>query len=227
MKVLLIEDEADIAELIRFNLEQKKLNVIYSDNGASGLKKAQEEQPDLIILDLMLPDMGGLDVCRHLKSDDSTKHIPVLILTARSEEIDRIVGFEVGADDYQTKPFSPRELVLRVQAILRRTQQAPEEVGEGAFTIGVLNVDPEKFRVTVSGREIKMTALEFRLLQYLYKRRGRVASRDVLLDQVWGYDAFVTTRTVDTHIKRLREKLGEAGEYIETVRGVGYRFKEM
>ncbi len=226
MKILVIEDDADIAELIQFNLEQAQYRVTVCTNGKAGLAKAQEIIPDLVVLDLMLPDMGGLEICRELKGDEETKRIPVLMLTAKSEEIDRIVGFEVGADDYLTKPFSPRELALRIKAILRRAQEQADEVSAQAFQFGELTADPEKFLVTVSAVEVKMTALEFRLLQFLYETRGRVASRDMLLDRVWGYNVALTTRTVDTHIKRLREKLGVAGDYIETIRGVGYRFKE-
>ncbi len=227
MKILAIEDDRDIAELLEFNLQQEKFNVTICENGKAGLVMAQEMNPELIILDLMLPDMDGLEVCRNLKTTEKTKHIPIIMLTAKSEEVDRIVGFEVGADDYITKPFSTRELILRVRAILRRAGSARknEEVNK-IFQFGILTVDPQKFKVSVGNSDIKMTALEFRLLQYLYQSQGRVASRDMLLDQVWGYDAILTTRTVDTHIKRLREKLGDAGAYIETVRGVGYRFRE-
>ena len=225
MKVLIIEDDRDIAELVDYNLRQERLVCEGSSSGADGLAKARRLIPDLIILDLMLPDMGGLEVCKALKNDDRTSAIPVMILTAKGEEMDRAVGFEVGADDYLTKPFSPRELVLRVKAILRRVKDRDWQHSK-LHTFGKLQMDPAKFQVKVGKNEIRLTAIEFKLLQYLLGSRGRVATRDLLLDQVWGYDAALTTRTVDTHIKRLREKLGEVGDYIETIRGIGYRFKE-
>lgn len=226
MKILIIEDDKDIAELVAYNLRQEKLACETSASGADGLSKARRLQPDLVILDLMLPDMGGLEICKTLKSDPKTRGIPVLMLTAKGEEIDRIVGFEVGADDYITKPFSPRELVLRVKAILRRLKQRELMAKTETLSFGLLKVDPARFQVTAGKEEIRVTAIEFKLLQYLMSNKGRVATRDMLLDQVWGYEAALTTRTVDTHIKRLREKLGRAGDYIETIRGIGYRFKE-
>jgi two-component system phosphate regulon response regulator PhoB len=190
------------------------------------LEQAQRTKPDLIVLDLMLPDLGGLEICKTLKKDDQTHLIPILMLTAKGEEVDRIVGFELGADDYITKPFSTRELVLRIKAILRRTGEKAQDRTGKVFHFGELYVDPAKFEVKVKDTPIKLTALEFKLLKYLYENKGRVASRDMLLDRVWGYDSELNTRTVDTHIKRLREKLGEAGAYIETLRGLGYRFVE-
>ncbi len=226
MKILIIEDDKDIAELIQYNLMQEKISSEISPNGADGLVKARRNSPDLIILDLMLPDMGGLEVCKSLKSDAKTKAIPILMVTAKGEEVDRIVGFEVGADDYLTKPFSPRELLLRVKAILRRLKDKDWSINSSPLSFGCLQMDPSKFQVTVGKDEVRLTALEFKLLQHLLLNKGRVATRDNLLDHVWGYDAALTTRTVDTHIKRLREKLKKAGDYIETVRGIGYRFKE-
>lgn len=226
MKILIIEDDNDISELVDYNLRQEKFSTEVSKSGADGLNKARRVQPDLVILDLMLPDMQGLEVCRSLKTDAKTKNIPVLILTAKGEEVDRIVGFEVGADDYLSKPFSPRELVLRVKAILRRIKEREFIENAQPQAFGNLNVDPARFQVKVGKEEVRLTAIEFKLLQYLLSNRGRVATRDLLLDRVWGYDAALTTRTVDTHIKRLREKLGRAGDYIETIRGIGYRFKE-
>lgn len=225
-KVLIIEDDRDIAELVEYNLKQEKYSCEVSRNGADGLNRARKSSPDLILLDLMLPDMGGLEICRALKSDDRTKNIPVLIMTAKGEEIDRVLGFEMGADDYITKPFSPRELVLRVKAILRRLKEKEWDKNSEAVTFGVLYVDPSRFLVKVGSEEIRLTAIEFKLVQFLMANKGRVATRDMLLDRVWGYDAALTTRTVDTHIKRLREKMGKAGDYIETIRGIGYRFKE-
>lgn len=225
-KILIIEDDKDIAELVEFNLKQENFRVQTASNGSKGLAKAKESKPDLIILDLMLPDMGGFDICKALKADESTKKIPVLILTAKSEEIDRIVGFEVGADDYLTKPFSPRELVLRIKAVLRRSQKESQNEPDEEMMFDQLRIIPEKHQILVGKEEVKLTAIEFKLLVHLFKNRGRVSSRDNLLDKVWGYDTALTTRTVDTHIKRLRQKLGLAGDYIETVRGVGYRFVE-
>ncbi len=226
MKILIIEDDSDIAELVEYNLRQEKFGVETAKSGADGLHKARRLAPDLIILDLMLPDMTGLEICRSLKSDAKTKATPVLMLTAKGEEVDRIVGFEVGADDYMTKPFSPRELVLRVKAILKRMKEREFLENAQPLSFGNLAVDPARFSVTVGREDVRLTAIEFKLLQFLMTNRGRVATRDMLLDRVWGYDAALTTRTVDTHIKRLREKLGKAGDYIETIRGIGYRFKE-
>lgn len=226
MKILLIEDDKDIAELVDYNLKQEKILYEVSYSGSTGLNRARKFLPDLIILDLMLPDMGGIDVCKALKADSKTKDIPVLMLTAKGEEIDRIVGFEVGADDYMTKPFSPRELVLRVKAILRRLKEREWGKNKELLIFGEVVLDPAKFQVKVGKTEIRLTAIEFKLLQYLILTKGRVATRDALLDHVWGYDAALTTRTVDTHIKRLRSKIGRAGKYIETIRGIGYRFKE-
>ncbi|HEX5034359.1 MAG TPA: response regulator transcription factor, partial [bacterium] len=208
-KVLVIEDEADIQQLLSHHFRQAGFRVEVSDNGTEGLKKAREKRPDLIVLDLMLPGMDGLEVCRALKSEPPTKTIPVIMLTAKGEEIDRVVGFELGADDYLSKPFSPRELLLRAKAVLRRTQASESGVdGEKPMEFGELLLDLGRHRVSISGKEIDLTAIEFKLLKYLLETKGRVQTRDVLLDKVWGYDAFVTTRTVDTHVKRLREKLG-------------------
>jgi len=226
-KVLIIEDEADIQQLLSHHFQQAGFRTELSNNGAEGLKKAREKKPNLIILDLMLPGMNGLEVCRSLKNDAGTKSIPVIMLTAKGEEIDKVVGFELGADDYLTKPFSPRELLLRAKAVLRRIQRMDEsEDAERQIKFGELLIDLSRHRVLVSEKEIELTAIEFKLLKYLLETKGRVQTRDTLLDKVWGYDAFVTTRTVDTHVKRLREKLGKLEHYIETVRGIGYRFRE-
>jgi two-component system phosphate regulon response regulator PhoB len=192
-------------------------------DGASGLEMAKKEKPDLIILDLMLPEMEGKDVCRALKSNPLTQSIPILMLTAKAEEIDRIIGFELGADDYVTKPFSPRELVLRIKAILRRKElQGKDEV----IQIRGLLIDPVRHLVSINNRPIRLTATEFKLLFELASKRGRVLTREILLDRVWGYTYEGYARTVDTHIRRLREKLGPIGNYIETLRGIGYRFRE-
>ena len=192
-------------------------------DGAAGLRKAREELPSLIILDLMLPKMPGLEVCKALKSDGATKHIPIIMLTAKAEEIDRIVGLEFGADDYVTKPFSPRELVLRVKAIMRRGKG---DVVEEALSVGPITLDPVRHHVAVDGKPVRLTSVEFKLLSMLMLRRGRVQARDRLLNEVWGYESLIDTRTVDTHVRRLRKKLGKAADAIETVRGFGYRLRE-
>lgn len=223
--ILIIEDEKDLSQLIAYNLESEGFRTKISNDGEEGYRKATKESPDLIILDLMLPKLSGIEVCKLIRANSASQKIPILMLTAKSEEIDRVIGFEVGADDYMTKPFSPRELVLRVKAILKRTVSRSIEK-EDILKKNLLEVDFSKHRVWVSKQEVTLTATEFKLLEYLLKSQGRVLTRDLLLDKVWGYDASVTTRTVDTHIKRLREKLGDAGELVETVRGVGYRLKD-
>jgi two-component system phosphate regulon response regulator PhoB len=224
-RVLVIEDEEDLQQILDYNLRQSGCEVSAAVRGKEGLKLAAQQAPDLVILDLMLPDMAGTEVCKQLKADPKTRHVPVLMLTAKGEEIDRVLGFELGAEDYVTKPFSVRELMLRVQAILRRTR-TPQGESSQIFEFGVLRVDRAAHRVWVQGEEIELTALEFRLLTTLADRKNRVQTRAMLLDDVWGIKVDVATRTVDTHVKRLREKLGAAGEYVETVRGVGYRFAE-
>lgn len=227
--VLVVDDEVDLVESIAYSLEQERYRTRRVHTGSDALSAAQESPaPDLILLDVMLPDMSGTEVCRELRALAATRGIPVIMLTARDAEIDRVVGFEVGADDYVTKPFSMRELLLRVRALLRRSgvvseEEAPEPE-EGVTAFRELRVDPEAHQVWVSEDEIALTALEFRLLHTLLQRRGRVQTRNALLEDVWGVHGDVTTRTVDTHIKRLREKLRDAGGYIETIRGVGYRF---
>ncbi len=221
-RVLVIEDEGDLAEVLRYNLAAAGFEVAIASRGADGLRLASERIPDLVLLDLMLPDLPGTEVCRSLKADARTRRVPVIMLTARGEEIDRVVGFELGADDYVVKPFSVRELLLRAQAVLRRTAAATAS-DPVLVEFGALRLDRAAHRAWVDGRELELTALEFRLLTTLLDRRDRVQTRARLLDDVWGITADVTTRTVDTHVKRLREKLGRAGDYIETVRGVGYR----
>jgi two-component system phosphate regulon response regulator PhoB len=223
-KVLIVEDEADLQQVLDYNLRQAGHEPLVAANAADGLRVLRERKPDLVLLDLMLPDTPGTDVCRQLKSDPATRSIPVIMLTARGEEIDRVVGFELGADDYVVKPFSVRELLLRIQAILRRSTWEERQEGEERIEFGCLTVDRAAHRVWVSGQEVELTALEFKLLLTLYQRRDRVQTRATLLDDVWGMRADITTRTVDTHVKRLREKLVDARDYIETVRGVGYRF---
>ena len=223
-RILVVDDEPDLLELLRVNLAQAGFEVELATGGREGLEKAHRRRPDLVVLDLMLPDLQGTEVCRRLRADAELGAVPILMLTARSEEIDRVVGLELGADDYVTKPFSPRELVLRARAILRRARGA----GEAATTMraGALELDPDRHRCRVGEREVKLTAKEFDLLRTLMERPGRVMTRDRLLDEVWGSDVTVTSRTVDTHLKRLREKLGDAGDLVETVRGVGYRFAD-
>lgn len=226
--ILVVEDEEDLAELVAFNLRQSGYTVTTAGTGDEALRQVHREPPDLVVLDLMLPDISGTEVCRRLRAAPQTQRIPVLMLTARSEEVDRVLGFEVGADDYVPKPFSPRELVLRIGAVLRRTSPRAEEepAGREGITIGRLEIDLPRHEVRVGGAPVSLTALEFKLLLDLATRRGRVQSRDSLLERVWGYAPGIETRTVDTHVKRLREKLGEASHYIETVRGVGYRMRD-
>jgi two-component system phosphate regulon response regulator PhoB len=224
MLILIVEDEPDLVRTLEYNLEREGFRTAAAYTGAKALEQARKTPPpDLILLDLMLPDMSGLEVCRQIRADAQMSQIPILMLTAKGEEIDRVVGFEVGADDYVVKPFSVRELMLRIKAVLRRTQTPEEDSEEVIF--GRLTVDVSGHHIWVDGEEVALTALEFRLLTTFLVRRGRVQTRDRLLDDVWGYGTAVTTRTVDTHIKRLREKLGPTGSYIETVRGVGYRFR--
>lgn len=222
-RILVIEDEQDLQRILEYNLRQAGHEVTCCLKGLEGLNQAKTLRPDLVLLDLMLPDLSGTEICKTLKGDRSTREIPILMLTAKGEEIDRVLGFELGAEDYVVKPFSVRELLLRIQAILRRAQGKPDEISQ-AFTFGLLRADPEAHRAWVQEEEIQLTSIEFRLLITLYERRNRVQSRSVLLEDVWGLQAETETRTVDTHVKRLREKLGEAERYIETVRGVGYRF---
>ena len=222
--ILIVEDEKDILELVEYHLKQSGFSVTAVLDGASALEKAKKDRPILIILDLMLPDMDGKDICRTLKSDPGTRAIPILMLTAKAEEIDRIVGFELGADDYVTKPFSPRELVLRIKAILK-TRESDQE-GTRVIHVGDLLIDLDRHSVSILNKPVQLTSIEFKLLVQLASRRGRVQTREHLLSQVWGYTYEGYARTVDTHIRRLREKLGPYADHIETLRGVGYRFRE-
>jgi len=223
-RILVIEDEKDLQEVLAYNLRQAGHTPIVLGGGRDALAAVAEHRPDLVLLDLMLPDVSGVEICRRIKSTPATKDIPIVMVTAKGDEVDRVVGFELGADDYVVKPYSLRELLLRIEAVLRRTAPAPPGGGRGPMVFGKLRVDRDAHRVWVEDREVTLTALELRLLSTLLERRGRVQSRPALLDDVWGMSGEVTTRTVDTHVKRLREKLGAAGVYIETVRGVGYRF---
>jgi two-component system phosphate regulon response regulator PhoB len=218
-----VEDELDLQQVLAYNLKQAGHDIVVTKLGAEGLRFAREQRPDLVLLDLMLPDVPGTEVCKQLKESPATRGVPVMMLTAKGEEIDRVVGFELGADDYVVKPFSVRELLLRIQAILRRGKSEVRE-SEPSVEFGRLRIDRGAHRTWVDGVEIELTALEFKLLVTLYDRRNRVQTRTVLLDDVWGIQADITTRTVDTHVKRLREKLEGARDYVETVRGVGYRF---
>tara|TARA_Y200000002_G_scaffold53938_1_gene39399 strand:- start:277 stop:975 length:699 start_codon:yes stop_codon:yes gene_type:complete len=223
--VLIIEDEPDIRKTIDYNLSKESFKVVQAESIAEGEKALAAKKIDVVILDLMLPDGSGLTLCRDIKSEAKTKHIPVIILTAKTEEVDRVVGFELGADDYVTKPFSVRELILRVKAILKRgTSSTRQENDDSNIEAGDLRMNLDAHQVFISDEEIALTSLEFRLLKHLLDRRGRVQTRDQLLEEVWGYSSDVTTRTVDTHIKRLREKLLGVGNCIQTIRGVGYRF---
>jgi two-component system phosphate regulon response regulator PhoB len=224
-RILVIEDEPDLQRVLEYNLRQAGHEVQQATAGQPGLRLAREHHPALVLLDLMLPDLSGTEVCKTLKSDPATRDIPVLMLTAKGEEVDRVVGFELGADDYVVKPFSVRELLLRIQAILRRSA-GERDARVALVEFGRLRFDREAHRVWVDGTEVELTALEFKLLVGLHDRKNRVQTRATLLDDVWGIEADITTRTVDTHVKRLRDKLGPAGDYIETVRGVGYRFAD-
>jgi len=220
--ILVVDDERDILELVRFNLTQAGFRVLTATDGRHALDAVCRNPPDLIILDLMLPTMPGTEVARTLRNDEKTRRVPILMLTARGEEVDRVVGFELGADDYVVKPFSPRELILRVQAILRR--EAPVDP-ERPLVFDPLVIDLAGHSVKLSGRELNLTTTEFKLLHRLARRPGRAFSREQLLGDVWGYTEDVESRTVDTHVKRLRSKLGKTGSWIQTVRGVGYRFR--
>ena len=224
LKILVVDDEPEAVELLEFNLKQAGFNVITASDGAQALTKARSALPSLIVLDLMLPEIDGLEVCKMLRRDPATARIPIIMLTAKAAEIDRIIGLELGADDYITKPFSPRELVLRIKKVLQRGRAAATEPETLKF--GELLIDPPRHLVQWRGKRIELTATEFKLLVLLAQRRGRVQSREQLLQDVWEYNSFIDTRTVDTHVRRLREKLGPAARHLDTVRGVGYRFVE-
>jgi DNA-binding response OmpR family regulator len=223
-KILIIEDDRDIVDLLEYNLKEEGFIVYRASDGKEGLTLSRREQPDLIILDIMMPVLDGFEVCRALKGDPVTSAIPIIILSARSQETDKVVGLELGADDYVTKPFSPRELIARVRAILRRNQTSSLHE---RMKRGCLEIDPQRHQVWVEGADIALTSTEFKLLECLAQRPGMVLSRDQILDTVSGYDAVVSDRTVDAHIKSLRRKLAAAKGYIETVHGVGYRFKDV
>lgn len=228
-KILIVEDEKDIRDLVRIHLEKSGFQTFLAGDGREAYQKLKQAKPDLVILDLMLPEMDGKEFAKLLKSRDETKNIPLVMLTAKSEEVDRIVGFELGADDYIPKPFSPRELVLRVQAVLKRAGAGPQSVSAPLPTkvrIGELEIDESNFEVRLKGKLIELTKIEFSLLAELVKSKGRLKTREMLLEKVWGFDSYGDSRTIDTHLSRLRQKLGKMGERIETVRGMGYRFKD-
>ena len=222
-KILIIEDEPDIRKTLEYNISREGYKVVCASSLSEGKEQINSSDFSLILLDLMLPDGSGLDLCREIKSDKDKSSTTIIILTAKDDEVDKVVGFELGADDYVTKPFSVRELILRIKAVLKRGAEKKETL-EVQRQFGELTMDIDSHEVFVNNEQIILTALEFRLLRQLVDRRGRVQSRDQLLSDVWGYSAEVTTRTVDTHIKRLREKLGTMGKYVQTIRGVGYKF---
>jgi two-component system phosphate regulon response regulator PhoB len=218
-RVLIVDDDPDIVRLVGYNLSQSGFEALQANSGREALQIVQKQPPDLVILDLMLPDVDGIEVCRALRSNELSARIPIIMLTARGEEIDRVVGFELGADDYVMKPFSPRELVLRVKSILRRTRTERSEM----LRSGRVQIYPARRQCFIGNESVALTAKEFDLLYELVRAHGNVLARDVLMDRVWGYHGEATSRTLDTHIRRLREKLGNEGASIETVRGIGYR----
>lgn len=220
--VLLVEDETDVIDLVKYHLHRAGFHVLTAETGDAGLELARKETPDLAILDIMLPGMNGLEVCRELRKTPATAAIPIIMLTAKGEQSDRIQGLETGADDYLAKPFSPRELVLRVQALLRRSESKP--AGDALLQVDEFSIDRSSFQATINNQRLDLTTTELKLLSLLLERRGKIQSRETLLHEVWGYQNAIDTRTVDTHMRRLREKLGAHATRIETVRGSGYRF---
>lgn len=225
-RILIIEDDRDIVELVRYNLANEGFQINAAFDGTSGLAALKKTPPDLLLLDLMLPKMSGLDICREVRKDESMNRLPILMLTARGDEADRVVGLEMGADDYVTKPFSPRELIARVKALIRRAE--PPVDSPRVLEVGRLAIDPASYRVSHSGKPVPLSTLEFRLLYYLASRPNRVFTRDQLLDAVWGTDRFVTPRSVDVYVRRLREKIESDPEnplHLKTVRGAGYLFE--
>jgi two-component system phosphate regulon response regulator PhoB len=222
VRVLIVDDDPDILRLVSYNVAQAGFEVITAPTGRKALEIVQKQHPDLIILDVMLPDVDGMEVCRTLRQQYPSRRIPIIMLTARGDEIDRVVGFELGADDYVAKPFSPRELVLRVKSILRRTGGERSDV----LHTGSLDIYPDRRQCIAAGTAVPLTVKEFDLLYELMKARGNVLTREMLMDRVWGYHGDATSRTLDTHVRRLRDKLGEAGSCVETVRGVGYRISD-
>ena len=224
-KIYIVEDEPDIRETLKYNFSNEGFKVFTAPDGEEALSDIKKILPDVLILDLMLPGVSGLDICKSIRADDDIRDMSIIMLTAKGEEIDRVIGFELGADDYVTKPFSVRELILRVKVLLKKQRESL--VQNKLVTFGPIRIDLDAHELKINDKEIVLTALEFKLLQHLVKRKGRVQTREQLLGDVWGYSAEVTTRTVDTHIKRLREKLGNTSDYIQTIRGVGYRFSNV
>ena len=224
-KIYIVEDEPDIRDTLKYNFSNEGFEVFTAPDGEEALSNIKKVLPDVLILDLMLPGLSGLDVCKSIRADDDIRDMSIIMLTAKGEEIDRVIGFELGADDYVTKPFSVRELILRVKVLLKKQRESLVE--NKLVTFGPIRIDLDAHELKINDKEIVLTALEFKLLQHLVKRKGRVQTREQLLGDVWGYSAEVTTRTVDTHIKRLREKLGNTSDYIQTIRGVGYRFSNV
>jgi DNA-binding response OmpR family regulator len=222
--ILVVDDEPDLLELIETNFRAAGFNIVSAANGREALRQAKALKPQLILLDVMLPELDGLEVCKMLRSDPATRSIPIVMLTARAAEIDRVLGLELGADDYITKPFSVRELILRVKKLLQRQPHGEDEAAHIQFA--GLHIDPSRHRATFNGHQLDLTLTEFKLVALLAERRGRVQSREQLLRDVWGYNNMIDTRTVDTHMRRLRAKLGPAAKLLDTVRGVGYRFRE-
>ncbi len=221
-RILIVDDEPDAIELVAFNLKAAGFDIISAEDGETALAKARNHSPDLIVLDVMLPAVDGMEVCKILRRDPATSGLPIIMLTAKAGEIDRVLGLELGADDYVTKPFSPRELVLRVKNLLSRREAPSKNVDH--FQFSELTIDVPRHLVLVGSKKIDLTPTEFKLLIVLAERRGRVQSRERLLQDVWEYDSLIDTRTVDTHVRRLREKLEGAARFLDTVRGVGYRF---
>ena len=223
--ILVVEDEPDINKTVSYNIANEGLKPLSALNISEAESYISSNNISLIILDLMLPDGSGLDFCKKLKSSNAYSDIPIIIVTAKDDEVDKVVGFELGADDYVTKPFSVRELMLRIKAILKRnSKDITQNTSSKIQTFGILSINEDSHEVFINDDEIILTALEFKLLKHLLDRRGRVQTRDQLLSDVWGYSAHITTRTVDTHVKRLREKMGVMGKHVQTIRGVGYRF---
>ncbi|MEH6638704.1 MAG: response regulator transcription factor [Porticoccaceae bacterium] len=224
--IVVVEDESDILEVLSYNLRREGFEVSSSLDGAQGLELIQQQLPDLVLLDLMLPGIDGLEICRRLRSNPASQHIPIVMVTAKGEESDVVLGLGIGADDYLVKPFSPKELIARVKAVLRRASAGAEAAGEQRVLIDGLDIDVSKYKVALNGEEIKFTATEFRLLHYLASHPGRVFSREQLLDRGFSNDAIVVDRNIDVHIRAIRKKLGDDQNFIETIRGVGYRFKD-
>jgi two-component system alkaline phosphatase synthesis response regulator PhoP len=224
-KILIVEDEPDILQLVKLYLEKEGFRTATAVNGAQALKKVKEDKPDLIVLDLMLPELDGLEVCKRLRSTPDTAMLPIIMLTAKAEESDTVIGLELGADDYVAKPFSPKALVARIKALLRRLERTPGE-GAGLYRYGPLTMDTTRHEVRVGDAEVPLTAKEFGLLEHLLRYPGRVLTRDILLNAVWGYDYYGTTRTVDVHIRRLKQKLPSLDAAIISVKSLGYKLKE-